>query len=617
MKALILCLAATTLCAQTVINGSRVISGTVTMPFASTFPASGGLTIGTGSSVMNYGGRTVYRSSAFTPSYTATDPTPFYTGHYTQVTAQSGGLFSASSQTPYPSAVYEVIMRTKGQTVGGFYNLLGLGLGNNIVHNATVSCYGGSAVDSDAQCGAGELDIKQGDATGSADVFSATITGSPASGATTISYTSATNEGRAGERDLLNRSRKTTSTGTITTITVGTNETTFVFSGAPDFAALTPSVVDQYLIVGDTDDFYTGPCSGNAVTASSKCVNVHWRIKAVVNATTIKTYGEYDTANLTAAPASYSIFQGALVSGVDVTAHTLTIPSNSYSWANGDTVYETPSPHVQMLGVYLIMQKLFPNQGRDTMTGAHISSVGTSAGEYGVNVVGKWLTGYAITSGSGMRIGMDMTGSGGFSDAAMKLPCSNAAFKWGSAQLYCDGTGLRMSNRLVLDSNFRQGATSILDATDQTTYSEFGTRSNTAFYLKTNNTVRCGINSAGTLLDCTGGGQTVDFMARSWLGNGGFASAVTTQTINYAAANSTHWIFADTTGGVRTETLPGSPNNGQEIWVRRVAGSNNVVVDGNGKSIMAKGGQSTASTQTITDDGSYGYKYDGSRWIGL
>lgn len=72
-------------------------------------------------------------------------------------------------------------------------------------------------------------------------------------------------------------------------------------------------------------------------------------------------------------------------------------------------------------------------------------------------------------------------------------------------------------------------------------------------------------------------------------------------------------LFADTSGGAFTITLPASPSTGDEVWFADPGsnwGTNNLTVDGNGANV-----DGAASFLADVDEGYFATIYDGSEWV--
>lgn len=95
---------------------------------------------------------------------------------------------------------------------------------------------------------------------------------------------------------------------------------------------------------------------------------------------------------------------------------------------------------------------------------------------------------------------------------------------------------------------------------------------------------------------------------------GQVAVEFTSVTANYTVLTSDEFLQVDTTSGAVTVSLPDpSTMTGQTVRVQRVAGGNNVVVDGSSPQYIRVAGKSTLTA----NGGQVAYTSDGTYWNNL
>lgn len=394
------------------------------------------------------------------------------------VLALLGGRYDNSTQSIYSAFNADVHMMTAGQAMGFSEWVTGYGKGNTMGLSSVLSCWGGGEIevgtDSIPECSpVGEVISIWGNV-----VFEGTVTGSPATNATTISYTPVANDNVLGKRLVLNKNH-TYSTGTVTSITGGD----VVLSGSSLLSLIASGGQSNptkgwYFKVGSTQDYYTPPCSGDDVEIGGKCVGHWYHVIALDDNTHLRLGMYYDTVGLMApAGQTYMLMQGAEPTDVDQANHAISIPSgNGFSWANGDTLYSPPNHWMRQTGAIIQVSHPYKdlegpvensgnsswglyvrNDGPGPMTaGLYLSGsagggyVGSPAGSGGFRrgiVLGNWQT-------SGYR-GIDMNGGvngvsivANWTDAAIALPESdgtNNGITFGNAaKVLYDGTQLKL-----------------------------------------------------------------------------------------------------------------------------------------------------------------------------
>lgn len=339
--------------------------------------------------------------------------------------ANLGGQYNGTAQTGYFSVNGQLQLTTQGQGVNYFGYVGGLGKGNAIWGNGVQNCYGGGEValpSSTPECVAlGEFDSAAG-----SYVWSATVAGSPSTGATTIQFTSPTNPTYLGARAILNLSHVTGGTGTISAITAcqqgsggvcpgtcpggtGSTCTVVTFAGS---TINTTAGLSWYFKTGYQNDYYSPSCGGDDVILPNaggvgvqKCLGHWYKVATVNSATKITLYGSFDSTNLGAylSSANYLLVNGIEATDVSQSANTITIPTNSFNWANGDFIYSPPDQYMVEDGINLIFTKYY------TTGNATAPSRGIDMVNYGPNLMD---TGIYISGGSssvgGFRTGIDL-----------------------------------------------------------------------------------------------------------------------------------------------------------------------------------------------------------------
>jgi hypothetical protein len=341
--------------------------------------------------------------------------------------ANTGGGYNGTEQSGYFSFNSQDVMLTQGQAIGYFGWVGGYGKGNAIFANGGESCYGGGEAplpSSTPECAAnGEFESDQG-----TYVWSGTVAGSPSTGATTIGYSSPTNNAILGSRAILNLNHTTGhtgadgGTGVLASFTgcsqgsggvcpgtcplgVGSECTVVQFTST---AISTTAGLHWYFKTGSEADYYNPPCNGDDVELANaggasvgKCVG-HWYQVATVNsATEITLTGVFDTGNLGEyiGTTEFMLVQGIEATDVSQTADTVTIPSNSFTWSNGDFLYSPPSHYMGMIGLNLIFTKQYMT-GLDSAPsrGIRIANFGPQEMDTGVQVTGGGA-GYGVNGG--------------------------------------------------------------------------------------------------------------------------------------------------------------------------------------------------------------------------
>jgi hypothetical protein len=337
------------------------------------------------------------------------------------INANAGGDYSAASKVSYEPLRVDLNGRTKGQhiLIGGAVN--GYGIGDALFIGGDVFGYGGKFVTGTSQPTVefAEINIRQGN-----KVFTAQVSGDPASGATTVNYTAEANEDVLGERLLINTSR-TVSTGTVT----GIANDVVSFSGAPDWTTFSPSPVGQYFKIDSEDVTLTGVLTG------------HWyRVTEVVSATQLRLETTY--SGELASAGAYTLAEGAEIVGFDSAANTLTIESNSYDWTATDALASPPGHLVNFRGINLILSKEFKT---GTARVLHASNtLGPFRWEKGILLEGNSNGAGGFTTGIDLLninadVGLSLEKST-YTDAAIKL-ANSQPIRWGSdADFTFDGS---------------------------------------------------------------------------------------------------------------------------------------------------------------------------------
>ncbi len=388
--------------------------------------------------------------------------------------ALSGGVYSQESpghQTTYTPFDSNLILRTAGTGNGYATAITQYGRGNALAIAGTVACSGGGEVtgsDSIPECGGGELVFSQG-----SQIFRGTITGSPASSATVITYTSPTNESVIGRRFILNKNH-TYTTGTLSSISAyRINFTGSVDFTTPRATTVTSGGTGWYLKLGTTNDDYTPPCSGDDVEIDSKCVGHWYHVSAFpvpMDSSPcssadkcLDTDIQFDTKGLLAGAtpgATFTLMQGAEIQAFDTTANTVTIRANNFAWSNSDVLYSPPNHHMRMKGWVLDFRKTFKtlagpalNQGDDSDGIALISRVQPLdnalliSGDLDSGTVGGFYSGIKFTDFSGTGTMIDSS-TVDWTAAAISIKASdgsNNKIKMGSGQIYDDGTNVKIA----------------------------------------------------------------------------------------------------------------------------------------------------------------------------
>ena len=108
-------------------------------------------------------------------------------------------------------------------------------------------------------------------------------------------------------------------------------------------------------------------------------------------------------------------------------------------------------------------------------------------------------------------------------------------------------------------------------------------------------------------------------MSISTLNIGRELGSGTTESTNYATVTSNitakenDYIYADTTANTFTITLPGTPDVNKRVHITDVEGTfdtNNIIVSGNGNTIMGLAEDMTVSVKNV----SFALRYTGSDW---
>jgi hypothetical protein len=296
--------------------------------------------------------------------------------------AMTGGAYNSTTQSAFFGMNTQGLMYTQGQ-IGGFWGFeTNFGKGNAFFGNGVETCYGGGEVglpSSTPECvGSGEFDAFQGTL-----VWSATVTGSPGAGATTINFTSPTNASALGARTILNLDHVTGGTGTISAFTqcnqgsggvcpgtcpggTGSACTVVTFAGAS--INTTAGLQWYFKTTPNQNDYYNPSCVGDDILFANgggpsvpKCIG-HWYQVATVNsANKITLYGSFDQENLGTwiSTANYVMVEGIEATDVSQTANTITLPSNGMTWSNGDFIYSPPEHYMVMSGLNLIFSKQY------------------------------------------------------------------------------------------------------------------------------------------------------------------------------------------------------------------------------------------------------------------
>jgi hypothetical protein len=243
----------------------------------------------------------------FGRTYAGTDATSasgsnFQSAARFSVYALKGGVYGGS-QTAFPILNGEALGRTKGQVGGLFSFNLGYGQANVQGASGISTCYGGAeptAGGSYVQCSPmGEQDI-----TAATLATTATIAGSPAPGATAISYTPLANESVAGARQWFDISRpEIVGTAAPTNCGIGSvSGTTWTLTGSGCAAA--SAWVGEY-IFPNTEQFWyaatAGACTSGTndyTTDGTHCIATPYLVTSVGSTASIGTFATLDSVGL-------------------------------------------------------------------------------------------------------------------------------------------------------------------------------------------------------------------------------------------------------------------------------------------------------------------------------
>ncbi len=335
--------------------------------------------------------------------------------------AKDGGAFSSTSKVSYGPLRLRLDGRTQGQHILVSGDVFGYGIGDALFLGGTIWGYGGKNVTGTSQPNAefAEINVKQG-----ATVFTAQVSGDPASGATSINYASDANESVLGERALINTTKVSTA-GTVTSIS--TDNVNFDAT-APDWNAaagacngvLDPcNPVNQYFKVNADDVTLGGTATG------------HWyRVIAVVDLDTFQIEVAYD-ADLTTSGA-YTLAQGAEITAFNTATNNLTIEANSYDWAAADNLISPPMPLMSMRGLNLILTHEFKT---GTSRAINIANSGPYAWDVGLMLEGS------PSGDDAYEIGINLAGKIGDGIRVDTATLSGVAFRLANNQLLRWGTG--------------------------------------------------------------------------------------------------------------------------------------------------------------------------------
>jgi len=344
--------------------------------------------------------------------------------------ADDGGQYDSTSKDTYSPLHVELNGRARGQhiLIGG--QAFGYGIGDVLFLGGSVYGWGGKTVTGTSQPTAefAEINVKQGYL-----VFTAQVSGDPASGATSINYASDANESVLGERALINIS-KTSTAGTVTSIS--TDQVNFDAT-APDWNAgagacngvLDPcNPIGQYFKINADDVTIGGTSTG------------HWfRVIAVVDTDTFQVETTYDTNRL-ASSGAYTLAQGAEITAFNASTNNLTIEANSYDWAASDNLISPPMPHQAFRGLNLILDKQFKIGSSRAL---NISNPGPFAWYVGILLEGAPAGANAFDDGIAITAKVDDAidlASANIASAALKL-ASNQKLRWATdADFSFDGS---------------------------------------------------------------------------------------------------------------------------------------------------------------------------------
>ena len=336
--------------------------------------------------------------------------------------------------------------------IGGYIH--GLGVGDAIPFSFDIDAFGGygpaegaSSVSAPESGCVGEFDLAQGgtrytsvggavpieEAGFNSCIFQAGISQAPSTGATVIHYSTIANQQTLGCRFILNKNHTTTG-GVVTAITTNfdTLTTTLTFSGAPSW---TSSQIGRYIKLASTDDLYpvtnNSQLYGDDVYLNGFGVGHWYLISAVPASNQLVVNGGLSANDFTEAFAqlpntSYLIMDGGEIQSF--TSSTITIQSNSYSWALNDVLYSPPHHFQALVGLNLIMSKVYKSGYYSTGggEGIRIKNSSPEAIDFGIRFQGTFLDGYggfdtAIKmDGLAGDYGIDMISSS-FSEAGILL----------------------------------------------------------------------------------------------------------------------------------------------------------------------------------------------------
>jgi hypothetical protein len=286
------------------------------------------------------------------------------------VSAESGGKYSPAPsggvQTAFPAFNAQVSMGTAGQAVAFFAYVNGRGKGNAMFGNGRVDCYGGGEVygaDSIPLCSPlGEFEANIGDR-----VFVARVNGAPAAGARSLTYIPVSGEVAIGQRPMFARGRG---------YAEGSLESAHGRAIALNGSRLTTlqGKGPFYFKTSSKEDYYAPPCKGDDVVFEGACFGHWYRVGRIVDDTHLELEFPFDDKGLTSAKgAPYMLIEGAEIEAYDVGKHTIALPSNAFSWADGDQIYAPPNHLQRINGLALVVRKPFktldggtPFQGVDS-----------------------------------------------------------------------------------------------------------------------------------------------------------------------------------------------------------------------------------------------------------
>jgi hypothetical protein len=347
------------------------------------------------------------------------------------MSALSGGLYDASTQTGYFAFNAQNVMNSQGQGIGYFAFMNGLGKGNALFGNGVIECYGGGEVhfpSGTPECGAiGEYESDQG-----ASIFAATLTTPIAPGATTLNYLFPVNEAVAGGRAILNLNQNGGAGGILSSFTgcvqgsappcpgtcaagVGSTCTVITFTGNPLVGLTTAQ--GWYFKTGSTNDYYAPACVGDDVQFPNggvpKCVGHWWRVSTIDSSNQLTLFAAFDTSYLAqpTGTSNYMLLQGIEALNVNTTTHQAILPANTTSWANTDLIYSPPDQFMGIIGANLIFTKEYKTGGAGGAAqseGIKVFNQGPAQMDFGLLVTGAANDG---THG-GFRTGIEIENLG-------------------------------------------------------------------------------------------------------------------------------------------------------------------------------------------------------------